>query len=171
MEVEWTTEYRQQMDMMSKWGASEWYRLNRFLQYVLWTSIAANIIQMSYLFGIIGEAPEMAFSMKTATSAVLAMSAVGAFLILKTMSIGFYLAVIPRMIMALAILLFSFEDMEHVAPQLLAECVFLSSCLLLTNRCNISAYELLWPKEDAVRPIDYLEKHAKNRTNADLLSS
>ena len=155
--VVWNTEYRQQLNERARWESEEWYRLNHFLKYLLLIDLMLNIC-----FGVtiwLDETNEMfPLSFKVLTTLFTLLNVVGIWAVLQLHKIGFYIVVIPRLLLSVILLFFPLEMVGESALTCFLDTIFFVSALLLNNRCMINAYDLLWASDDAVRPINYLEE-------------
>lgn len=163
--INWTTEYRQQMDVMAAWGEREWYRLNGILQYLLWAAVLLSVfLAILILSGeVYNDVPRFERVFKVITLVAISM---GAFLLILLRRIGFYLLMATQVLPLVGLSLSSEAVSLSMVISATALCVFgmafIAGSLLLTNRCKINAYDLLWPEIDSVRPVDFLEVHAKS---------
>lgn len=149
------------MDVMARWGEQEWYRLNRFLQHILWAAILFNgYLAVTILTDEVYDSTPWVGRITVVVAAVA--SATGAFLILRFMRRGFYLMMAAQPMSLIGL----FALTGRVTVEDVSTCVlsmsFIAGSLLMTNKCKMNAYDLLWPDDNSVRPANFLEEHSKH---------
>lgn len=161
--MEWTTEYRLQMNEMAKWDEREWYRLNYFLQFMLWAAIPIScfIVMMILKGDAYSDLPSY---MRIVIVATIVATMAGAFLLLKLSRWGVYLLVAAQHLPLIGVLFVSgctSLSVIGIGARCAMGILFIGGSLLMTNKCNINAYDLLWPNNDSIRPTSFLEDYSK----------